>query len=520
MTPKPVAVPAPKLSQLLRLAGLRSLDGPLASDHVVTSIADDSRMVRDGACFVAVCGAGFDGHRFVGDAVRAGASCVVIEKPCQLPDHITIVRVADTREALAKLAAAYHGLLGEGATLPRLIGITGTNGKTTTAWMLRGILRAAGEPTALLGTIEYDLVSRRVDAPLTTPGPIALCAHIAEAREAGATYAVLEVSSHALDQRRCAGLRFDAGVFTNFSGDHLDYHGTEDAYFSAKRRLFDALDDRAVALINLDDPRSRDLMRAAEPARVVTYALDAGDAEVSAKIEYSGRDATGIAMRCGSASVEIRLAVVGRHNVYNAIAAAACADSIGIGIDAIRAGLEGLSEVPGRLQRVGVGDQPFSVFVDYAHTDDALDNVLRVLRPLTDGRLICVFGCGGDRDRTKRPRMAAVAERWCDVIHVTSDNPRTEDPDAIIKDIVAGLRRNADARVLVDADRRNAIEAAIRDADRGDVVLIAGKGHETVQLIGGETHAFDDVEVARSCLVRRETTTCDVRDAVRSEEVA
>jgi UDP-N-acetylmuramoyl-L-alanyl-D-glutamate--2,6-diaminopimelate ligase len=462
-------------------------------------LTDDSRAVEPGCCFVAVRGSGVDGHAFVADAVRGGAAVVVLERAVPVPAGVICVRVSDSREALAKLAAAFYGFRGGAGEGFRLVGITGTNGKTTVAWMLRSILQAAGLPSALVGTVEYDLLAQRRPAPLTTPGSLTLCRHLADARQAGAACAVLEVSSHALDQRRCDGLSFEVGVFTNLSGDHLDYHHTMEAYGDAKRRLFELVDTDGWAVLNLDDPLGASLARVVDRRRF-TFALQTSCADVAAESITLGRRGTEFVLRGRAFRSPVRLRIPGGHNVANALAAAAGAEAMGLPPEAICAGLERLAAVPGRLQRVEPDDWPFSVLVDYAHTDQALASVLAALKPLADGRLICVFGCGGDRDRTKRPRMAAVVGRFADVAYVTSDNPRTEDPQRIIEDILPGFDGAASCRVVVQADRARAIEAAIAEARPLDVVLIAGKGHETYQLIGGRVLPFDDREVALRCL--------------------
>lgn len=487
------------LSDLVAQAGLATETGGVPPDVTVTSLTDDSRATVEGACFVAVRGSASDGHRFVDAAVQRGAAAVVVDRDAEVPASAVRVRVPDTRVALAKLAAAYFGLRAEQGLGLRLVGITGTNGKTTVAWLLRSILREAGCLPALLGTIEYDLVGKRMSAPLTTPGALDLCRHLATARDAGADCGVLEVSSHALDQRRCDGLSFSAGVFTNLSGDHLDYHVSMDSYAKAKRHLFDLLCPDGVAVVNQDDAFGKSL-GSSLPGPVVSFGLDTPDGDVSARLHSVDRQGSDFILRARSFEFSVHLPLLGRHNVENALAAAATAEALGVAPDFIRKGLECVSGVPGRLQRAEPDGWPFSVLVDYAHTDGALEHVLEALRPLTSGRLICVFGCGGDRDATKRPRMAAAAARLADAAYVTSDNPRTEDPQRIIDAILPGFGRSSACRVQVQIDRRLAIEAAIADALPGDTVLIAGKGHEDYQLLGKEILDFDDVDVARSFL--------------------
>ena len=424
-----------------------------------------------------------------------------------MPPNVTCVRVADTRVAVARLAAAFHhiGRVRDGRRL-RLIGITGTNGKSTTAHLLRSILEAGGHRTALQGTIRYDLIDTIVTASLTTPPPTELCSYLARAASAGASYAVMEVSSHALAQRRCDGLTFDAGVFTNLSGDHLDYHQTEGEYLSAKKRLFDGLDADALAVVNAEDPAA-DKIVADCRAHIALYAIDSHVSQVRAKIRTSDRRGSTFDLITDSAAVaNVSTALIGRHNVMNAIAAAGTAARLGIPGDAIRRGIEAVRTVDGRLQVVSPADCPFTVVVDYAHTDHALENALRALKPLKRRRLLCVFGCGGDRDRTKRPRMARAVARRADAAFVTSDNPRSEDPQAIIDEILPGFAGQTHCAVQADPDRAVAIRAAIAAAGPGDIVLIAGKGHEDYQVIGGRRIHFDDAEVARQCLVALEVT--------------
>ena len=495
---------AVNLADLLARAGVETCGGQDHAEIRVTEVMDDSRAVGPGMCFVAVRGATVDGHDFVEDAARAGACAVIVDRDVKIGLGIPVVRVKDSRVALAKLAAAFFGLRDErpkAASIDeamKLIGVTGTNGKTTVTWLLRSILKAAGHPTALMGTVEYDLIDRREPAPLTTPGALELAGRLATARVAGAKFAVLELSSHALDQRRCDGLTLAAGVFTNISGDHLDYHGSMEAYVAAKRRLFDGLDASAFAIVNLDDSRCESVV-AHSAAQRVTYAIESGSADVRGEIVSANSSGTTFTMIARSYKTTIRLGLVGRYNVANALAAAATAEALDVDAESIQAGLEAVTGVPGRLERVEPPGCAFSVLVDYAHTDDALRSVLASVRPLTQRRLICVFGCGGDRDRSKRPRMAAAAAS-ADVALVTSDNPRGEDPQAIIDDILPGFAGADSCEIIVEVDRRRAIQEAIALADDGDTVLIAGKGHETYQLVGDQVLPFDDAAVARECL--------------------
>ncbi|MBL8879773.1 MAG: UDP-N-acetylmuramoyl-L-alanyl-D-glutamate--2,6-diaminopimelate ligase [Phycisphaerales bacterium] len=457
----------------------------------ISGVFDDSREVRPGGVFVAVRGGAVDAKKFVLDATARGAAVIIATEPPQVAGALTIP-VENERRVLARLAMRWHGLDRPGATM-RMVGVTGTNGKSTTAMMARAIFQAAGVKCGLLGTIRYDLCARSVTADMTTPGPVKLAEYLRECREAGAKFAVMEVSSHALDQRRTDGLRFSAAAFTNLTGDHLDYHKTQDNYREAKRRLFTELPAEAVAVLNGDDPASMEMARDC-PARIARYSLD-DDGEIRARLIRDTVKGTLYRMRLGGEDLVLENALVGRHNVYNAMAAAGLAHAVGVSLSAIQQGLNSVRNVPGRLQRVPCAIAA-DVFVDYAHTDDALRNVLSVLRPLAKRRLITVFGCGGDRDRTKRPRMAKVAAEYSDLIFVTSDNPRTEEPLEIIREILTGFEIESRDQVICEPDRRAAISLALGAAGEGDIVLIAGKGHEDYQVIGTQKIHFDDVEVA------------------------
>jgi UDP-N-acetylmuramoyl-L-alanyl-D-glutamate--2,6-diaminopimelate ligase len=473
-------------------------------DVPIAGVTDDSRQVEPGWLFVAVAGHEADGHRFVSDAVERGAAAIVAERAIDSREAVPVVRVPDSRIAAARLAATFHGLdqlRADGRM--QVIAVTGTNGKSTFCYLARAIANADGSPCGLLGTIEYDLIRRRVPAPVTTPGPVVLASYVAEAAAAGARTVVFEASSHALHQRRTDGLHVDVGVFTNLSGDHLDYHGDVEEYLAAKKRLFDALDADAAAVVNQDDVASERIVADCK-ARRLTFGLNAL-ADVQARITEITANGSRFELIAPSGTTEVWTRLVGRHNVLNCLAAASAGIALGIDVETIRHGLSSIERVAGRLERVareGVTGDP-TVLVDYAHTDDALLNVLGALQPLKRDRLIVVFGCGGDRDRTKRPRMGKVAGQSADLIYVTSDNPRTEKPEAIIDEIVAGFDRRDMARVTVEPDRRAAIELAVRAAGPDDVVLIAGKGHENYQVLGRDSIPFDDREIAIACLEQR-----------------
>ncbi len=503
-----------KWSQLVTRAGLVTRwDGSV--DPEITSVVEDSRQAGLGSCFVAVRGTRADGHGFVEAACQAGAAAVVCERPVKAIPGVAVLQLASARGVVGRLAAVLYGL-DERLRSGRLnvVGVTGTNGKSTFCYLMQAILRQAGYPTAMLGTVQYDLVSRTIESGWTTPPAATLMGYLAEAAEAGATHAVMEVSSHALDQGRCDGVRFAVGVFSNLTGDHLDYHETMESYLRAKKRLFDGLDANAVAVVNAEDPAGRRIVADCQ-ASVLWYGIASGDdavggrsaerdvearieriAATGSRFELTSRWAVGRGHSASPVSRWIDSALVGRHNVQNCLAAASAALGLGIGLDTIAAGLDSVRCVPGRLQRVEGTGRACTVLVDYAHTDDALENVLSAVRPLATRRLIVMFGCGGDRDKSKRPRMAAVVAKYADRIVVTSDNPRTEEPEAIIADILPGFDAAAMRRVTVESDRRAAIGQAIAMAEADDVVVLAGKGHETYQEIGRQRVPFDDVVVA------------------------
>jgi UDP-N-acetylmuramoyl-L-alanyl-D-glutamate--2,6-diaminopimelate ligase len=452
---------------------------------------DRSTACRPNSLFAVICGTRADGYQYIHDALERGATALLVDRPLAgvaVPQCV----VADVRRAYAELCAAH---MGHPARHLGLAGVTGTNGKTTTTWLIRSILQTAGRQTGLLGTIEYSDGLSREPASLTTPDPAGLARRLAAMVSLKTTHVAMELSSHALDQRRTAGTLLDAAVITNITQDHFDYHQNFTAYRRSKLRIFDYLKAAGLAIVNLDDAGSRSCLEDA-PKRVTTYAIGE-PADVTAEVVASSLSGSKFRLTIGARETLVETPLVGRHNVSNCLAAAAVAAHFGLGIDEIAHGVEALGAVPGRLESID-GGQPFPVFVDYAHTEDALRNCLTSLRPLTSGRIICVFGAGGDRDRTKRPLLGRAAAE-ADLAVVTSDNPRSEDPAAIISDILAGFT-GSKRQPYVEADRERAIRWAIQHAGPEDTVLIAGKGHETEQIIGAERHPFDDREVARECL--------------------
>lgn len=461
------------------------------ADVIVRDVTCDSRKAGPGSLYVALKGTRTDGHRFVPEAVRAGAVAVIAERPLDREPGVPWIRLQGARRAYGRIAAALNG---DPSRQLSVIGVTGTNGKTTTAFLVRSILKSAGERPGLIGTVRNDLGGRLLDSSMTTPDASDLQAWLAEMVRAGCRSCVMEVSSHALVQGRVDAVRFAAGIFTNLTRDHLDYHATFKAYREAKARLFELLPRRGVAVLNADDPAGA-LYASRTRARVVRYGFKRG--EVRGRIDEMGMDGTHFRIRFGREEVPVRSHLIGRHNVENMLAAAACLFGMGYDAEPIRAGLEAVRGIPGRLEEVSFR-QEFRVFVDYAHTPDALERAIRTIRLFTPGRVIVVFGCGGDRDRGKRPLMGEVADRLADELVLTSDNPRSEDPESILADIRRGITRHRDPLVLLD--REAAIHAALRRAGPGDSVLIAGKGHETYQIIGRRVEPFDDREVARAAI--------------------
>jgi UDP-N-acetylmuramoyl-L-alanyl-D-glutamate--2,6-diaminopimelate ligase len=462
---------------------------------VVSAVTHDSRKAAGGCLFVAIRGQVADGNQFVEAARRKGATAIASERAPE--PGIPWLRVADAREALAVLSAA---VLGDPAESLSLVGVTGTNGKTTTTYLIDAALRAAGLKVGLVGTVQYRVGDRVSEAVRTTPESSDLQALFREMVDANCSHAVLEVSSHSLALKRVQGCPFRVGVFTNLTRDHLDFHGDMEGYFAAKRVLFDTLlrpDGHAV--VNADDDHGRELARSAR-ARVLTFGID-GEADLRAEAISLSLGGTFFQVRAPSGTYSVRTPLLGRFNVSNVLAAFGAALALDLNPETALAGITSVPGVPGRLERVQAG-QEFAVIVDYAHTDDALKNLLETVRELRPRRVITVFGCGGDRDRTKRPLMGAVASRLSDVVVVTSDNPRSEPPEAILEEIQKGMNggRKAERHVLVD--RREAIARALEMAETDDVVVIAGKGHETYQVLRDRTVPFDDRQVARDVLSR------------------
>jgi UDP-N-acetylmuramoyl-L-alanyl-D-glutamate--2,6-diaminopimelate ligase len=462
----------------------------------MSGICYDSRQAQPGFAFVALRGAKMDGHDFIAGAIARGATTIVAEKePGETPpEGVSLVIVSDTRDALARLAEYYYDFPSRRA---RLLGVTGTNGKTTITYLLASIVTQAGKKWGRIGTVGYDVMGKSYPSSNTTPESLDIQRMLAAVADGGGDYCFLEVSSHALDQRRVDRLLFRSAIFTNLTQDHLDYHGDMETYFNAKRLLF-TRHAPEISVINVDDPWGERLLPAIG-GKTLTYGLKK-KADVTAADVLMTMNGVRMTLVTPHASIPIKTRLTGTHNVYNILAAAACAIGEGIGLSHIVNGIEKCVGAPGRFEKVVAG-QPFAVIVDYAHTEDALINVLGAARGLNPNRIITLFGCGGDRDKLKRPLMGRAVWDRSEMVIVTSDNPRTENPQAIIDDVLKGIpAAGREGKLYVLPDREEAVAAAIRMARPGDLVLLAGKGHEDYQIIGEQKIHFDDREVAANVI--------------------
>lgn len=498
-----------KLGELMSAMGGTVTLPREAMDGEVAGIAHDSRKVVPGSLFVAVRGFHSDGHHFIPQAVERGAAAVVAER-AENAGAVPVIIVEDSRRALARLAAVFYG---HPSRRIKVIGITGTKGKTTTSYLVKSVIEAGRNRTGLIGTIDYRVGDKVYPAPNTTPESLDLQSLLAEMERAGTEYCVMEVSSHALALGRTDECVFEAAAFTNLAHDHLDFHGTADDYFQAKLLLFKGLGHDKVAVVNADDSRSGQIAGESK-ARVITFGLS-GNADVRPRSAI-GHDMRGLSFTAATPAGDIGIEspLVGKHNVYNILTAVGLGVGLGFSLETIAEGIRRMRAVPGRMEKVDEG-QPFGVVVDYAHTEGSLISLLDAVRDVAAGRIITVFGCGGDRDRAKRPRMGAAALKGSDLVVVTSDNPRTENPADILREIEAGMSAGVkiervesltghagkgpreDTPYAVIADRHAAIAAAIGIAKAGDIVVLAGKGHEDYQIIGDRKIHFDDREVAR-----------------------
>jgi len=473
------------IAELLRGLKTKRVSGPLERD--VKGIAYDSRAIKNGFIFVAVKGFSVDGHAYIKDAVSRGAVGVVAEKILDLQNDTTFIEVDDSRRALAFLSSVFYK---EPSKRLSLIGITGTNGKTSTSYIVRNILEAWGRKASLLGTIHYIINDKVLPAPHTTPESLDLQRYLKETVDSNVEYAVLEVSSHALALKRVEGCLFKTAVFTNFSQDHLDFHGTMQEYFAAKSRLFNYLQKDGYAVLNWDDPMVKGLADKLN-CNLITCGFERGAMLRAENIKESGiQGGLSFEIQAPEGRFAVNSGLVGRNSVYNILMAVGVAYALGISRDAIIKGIREMRPVEGRFEKVDEG-QEFLCIVDYAHTEDALKNLIQEARRITKGKIITVFGCGGDRDRSKRPKMGAAATELSDFVIITSDNPRTEEPMEIIKEITRGIRKN---NYMVEPERAEAIKEAVAIAKAGDTLLIAGKGHEDYQEIKGTRYPFSDKE--------------------------
>jgi UDP-N-acetylmuramoyl-L-alanyl-D-glutamate--2,6-diaminopimelate ligase len=499
-----------RLGELISRLPVKEVIGDPAME--VKGLAYHSRVVEEGFLFAAIRGSQEDGTRFVPEALSRGARALLVDEPLEIPQVVQVV-VPDVREALARLSSAFYG---DPSSILTLLGITGTNGKTTTSYLIESILKEGEKKVGVMGTVNYRFQGQIQPAPTTTPESLDLQRILRAMRDAGVTHAILEVSSHALDMQRVRSCDFDVALFTNLTRDHLDYHGSMENYFQAKQLLFtqclsESKKEPHFAVINLDDPKGEELSRMA-CGTVIGYGVKRRREIWPEKVEETPE---GLRARVATprGSFDLASPLIGRHNLYNILAAVGAGEVLGLSQKVIANGVERLARVPGRLERIE-GGNGIRVFVDYAHTGDALERALETLKRVQSGRLILVFGCGGDRDRGKRSVMGRVAALGSNLAVVTSDNPRTEDPLKIIEEVEKGIRETGrrkyragdlsggwtDSGYLVIPDRREAIHLAIGAARPGDVVLIAGKGHEDYQIVGGKKVHFDDREEAATAL--------------------
>ncbi len=488
------------------------LQADIDADFSVKGVSCDSRAVNKDDLFVAVKGYSLDGYKFINDAVSKGASAIASEEDFAAPQGVVKILVKDSRAALPIIADNFYG---HPSGELKVIGVTGTNGKTTVTYIIENILKRAGKSAGIIGTINYRLGDTVLPARNTTPGPLELDRLLAEMVKRSFGYAVMEVSSHSLDQRRVECVLFDVGIFTNITSEHLDYHKTIGNYFKAKARLFERLKKDGSAVLNNDDKKVVSLKKSMK-GKVITYGIKKGSDVRAERINIS-LDGSSFLIITPKGSFEVSAILTGMHNISNILASVAASIALGMETKAIKNGIESIGNVPGRLEAVDAG-QPFKVFVDYAHTEDALNNILNLLKKVAPKRIITVFGCGGNRDRSKRPLMGKAACSLSDHVVITSDNPRFEEPQFIIDEIVVGIKGKFSNYDIV-VDRRVAIERALALASKGDIVVIAGKGHETYQIIKDRVLPFDDRETVRDILRNTYASRKDSRDNARATPV-
>lgn len=486
----------PKLIEILKGIEFELLRGNL--DVEIRNISYDSRSIKDGDLFFCLPGQHTHGKKFVYDAIKNGARAIVVDENLELDGDVNIIKVRDIRKSFGKMASNFFG---EPSLKFKTVGVTGTNGKTTVTHMLEKIFSKAGFKTGLIGTIKYKIADEEIPASLTTPQASDLQAMLNEMVKRKVDVCIMEISSHALALDRVEGMKLDVACFTNLTAEHLDFHADMEDYFLAKSKIFGLLKDNGYAVINVDDKYGERLWNSLKVRKISCSIINKADF-FSSNIELS-KDTTRFTIYTKSGtSVDVEFSLIGRHNVYNALIACAAANVLGVEISATKEALCEMQPVSGRLEKVNIG-QNFDVIIDYAHTEDALRNAILSLKPYVKNRLIVVFGCGGERDRSKRPKMGEVAASLSDIVVITSDNPRGEDPQKIILDIEVGIRKIGKNNYTIIENREEAIKHAINIAQDGDVVLIAGKGHETYQIIGKNRIPFNDKEVAAKYISRK-----------------
>ncbi len=477
---------------------IESLDSCYLSgleDFEVRGISCNSKQVCDNFIFVAIEGTHIDGHKFIKEAIDKGARIVIVQSSVishQSSEKVFFIRVNDTRKALACLAARFYE---NPSSKTKVVGVTGTNGKTTITYLIEALLKETGFLPAVIGTVNNRFKNKVIPSKNTTPGPIELQSFLADTVREDINYVIMEVSSHALSQDRTLAIAFHSAIFTNLTQDHLDYHKTLEDYFQAKAKLFKDMNSGTFTVINNDDEYGKRLKRLIKGPEIITYGIE-NEADITAcdiKLDISY---TEFILRTAKQEFNFKTRLIGRHNIYNMLASFAWAFKEGLDQKIVKSALEKFDFIPGRLEKINCR-RDFSVFVDYAHTEDALTNVIKALRQISGRRIIVVFGCGGERDKTKRPKMGHTASELADYVIITNDNPRSEDPQDIIKDIIKGIRKNNHCTI---PDRKDAIRKSLSLAAAGDIVLIAGKGHEPYQILKNQTIRFDDRETVKECL--------------------
>jgi len=488
-----------KLQKLISVLEGFTISG--RKDIEINGITTDSNNIKSGFAFIGIKGAKADGHDFVNDAISRGAAALIVEKDVEVLEDITIIKVPDTKKILPLIADTFYDYP---SNKMNVIGVTGTNGKTTTTYFIDRILRKAGHKTGIIGTINYRIGERIIPAVNTTPDPIQLRALFSQMLEAGIETVIMEVSSHAIAQQRIAGIEFDTCIFTNLTPEHLDYHETLEKYQETKLQLFEQIgknskkDTVKKAIINIDDPVSRRFIDVCH-VDIITYGLNTNASVYATDIRSTLNGSCFRLHISTDKSIEVKINLAGKYNIYNALAATSAALAFGLSLDEIKSGLESLKSVPGRFEKITTNTD-FNVIIDYAHTPDGMKQVLSAARALKPNGIITVFGCGGDRDRLKRPQMGRIASELSDYIIITSDNPRTEDPMNIIEEIIHGIKDIGSPAIGIMPDRKNAIKRAIELAKKNDLVMILGKGHETYQVLKDTIVPFDDRQVVKEIL--------------------